>query len=50
MFIKEPGSVIGNSGDRVSVECEVDSNPGARYQWIRDNLSSGDSNNEVRLY
>ena len=37
VFTKEPVAVIGSSGDRVSVECEVDSNPGAEYQWIRDN-------------
>ena len=35
MFTREPVSVTGNSGDRVKLDCEVDSNPAAEYEWTR---------------
>ena len=40
MFVKQPQGVTGDSGDRVTLECLVDSNPPGEYTWIRNNLSS----------
>ena len=43
VFTKEPVSVTGNAGERVSLECEVDSNPPAQYEWTRDGEVCGTS-------
>ena len=40
VFVKQPQDVTGDSGDRVTLECLVDSNPPGEYTWIRNNLSS----------
>ena len=40
MFVKQPQGVTGDSGDRVTLECLVDSNPPGEYTWIRNNLSA----------
>ena len=36
VFKASPRDVIGDLGDKVSLECEVDSNPPASYQWLFD--------------
>lgn len=36
VFQVSPQDVIGDLGDKVSLECEVDSNPPASYQWLFD--------------
>ena len=33
VFKTVPTDVIGNLGDKVSLECGADSNPEAQYQW-----------------
>ena len=38
MFVKQPEDVTGNSGERVTLECLVDSNPPGRYTWLRNSL------------
>ena len=40
VFISQPHDVTGDSGDRVTLECLVDSNPPGQYTWIRNNLAS----------
>jgi len=39
-FIKSPKDVTGNNGQKISLECSVESNPPADYLWIKNNLSS----------
>ena len=34
VFQVSPHDVIGDLGDKVSLQCEVDSNPPASYQWL----------------
>ena len=34
VFRTVPADVIGDPEDRVSLECQVDSNPEAKYQWM----------------
>ena len=40
VFQVSPQDVIGDQGDKVSLECEVDSNPPASYQWLFDDQFS----------
>jgi len=39
-FVKSPKDVTGNNGQKISLECSVESNPPADYLWIKNNLSS----------
>ena len=40
VFVKQPKDVTGDSGERVSLECLVDSNPPGQYSWVRNSLGS----------
>ena len=40
VFKVSPQDVIGDLHDKVSMECEVDSNPPASYQWLFDSQFS----------
>ena len=36
VFVTEPESVVGDSGDRVVIRCLVDSHPPAQYSWFKN--------------
>jgi len=35
-FVQAPTDVTGNNGDRIILQCQVDSNPKAEYVWMRN--------------
>ena len=35
-FVQAPTDVTGNDGDRIILQCQVDSNPKAEYVWMRN--------------
>ena len=35
-FVHAPTDVTGNNGDRIILQCQVDSNPKAEYVWMRN--------------
>ena len=36
VFFLTPQDTIGSPGDRISLVCEVDSNPPPSYIWVKD--------------
>ena len=36
-FVSAPSDVEGSNGDRIILQCQVDSNPKAEYVWMRSN-------------
>ena len=35
-FVSAPSDVEGSNGDRIILQCQVDSNPKAEYVWMRN--------------
>ena len=33
---EEEGEVTGGAGDRIILQCQVDSNPAAQYRWVKN--------------
>ena len=40
VFVKTPQDVIGEAGQRVQLQCQVDSNPPATYTWTRSTATT----------
>jgi hypothetical protein len=41
IFTVSPQDIIGSNGDKISLECQVDSNPPATYLWLKDDQTVG---------
>jgi len=41
IFTVSPQDIIGSNGDKISLECQVDSNPPATYLWLKDDQNVG---------
>jgi len=41
IFTVSPQDIIGSKGDKISLECQVDSNPPATYLWQKDDQNVG---------
>ena len=44
VFVAAPVDRVGDAGERIELECRVDSNPQPTYSWIRNDLPSVVSN------
>ncbi len=40
VFVAAPADRVGDAGERIELECRVDSNPSPTYSWIRNDLPS----------
>ncbi len=40
VFVAAPADRVGDAGERIELECRVDSNPSPHYSWIRNDLPS----------
>ena len=40
VFVAAPADRVGDAGERIELECRVDSNPPPQYSWIRNDLPS----------
>ncbi len=40
VFVAAPADRVGDAGERIELECRVDSNPSPQYSWIRNDLPS----------
>ncbi len=40
VFVAAPADRVGDAGERIEMECRVDSNPPPTYSWIRNDLPS----------
>ena len=50
VFVTEPESVVGDSGDRVVIRCLVDSHPPAQYSWFRNDKVRLTQHSEISEY